>query len=71
MSDISTKTYNLLSTDGQIYKSIVKGMLGGNRTLKLYGHLDCSSAIRVLPGFATVRVFFAHESTAIAPVATV
>jgi len=66
MSDIGTKTYNLLGIDGQIYKSMGKGTLGGNRTLKLYGRLDCSSAIRALPGFAAVRVFFADESTAIA-----
>jgi hypothetical protein len=65
VSDITTKTYTLLGADGQISQSTVKGTLGGNRDLKLYGRLDCSSALRALPGFAAVRVFFADESTTI------
>jgi methylphosphotriester-DNA--protein-cysteine methyltransferase len=43
------------------------GALGGNRRDKIYGRLDCSSARRALPrGYATIRVFFADEATAIA-----
>ncbi|HTO89234.1 MAG TPA: Ada metal-binding domain-containing protein [Thermoanaerobaculia bacterium] len=42
-------------------------MLGGNRRLKIYGRLDCSSAIRALRrGYARHRVFFRDEAAAIA-----
>jgi len=45
----------------------VPGRLGGNRVSKIYGRLDCPSAIRALArGYARRRVFFADEATAIA-----
>ena len=43
------------------------GLFGGNRRLKIYGRLDCPSALRALPrGYAKRRVFFADEAAAIA-----
>ena len=60
------KTYLLLGPDGP-YRSPVKGTLGGYRPKKIYGRLDCSSAVRALPkGYAQRRVFFADEQTALA-----
>lgn len=65
MSDTATKTYRLLGADGQTYESPVKGKLGGNRDLKLYGRLDCPCALRNPTAFARVRVFFADEDASI------
>jgi hypothetical protein len=62
-----SKRYRLLGPDGQVYESLTPGVLGGNRRLKIYGRLDCGSAIRALPqGYAARRVFFADEAHAIA-----
>jgi hypothetical protein len=61
------KQYRLLGADGMLYFSATPGQLGGNSKLKIYGKLNCSSAIRALPqGYAAIRVFFADEQTAIA-----
>ena len=59
--------YTLLGADGCPYASEVKGMLGGNSELRIYGQLDCWSALRwVGRGYERIRVFFADEETAIA-----
>jgi methylphosphotriester-DNA--protein-cysteine methyltransferase len=60
--------YTLLGADGEPYPSDTPGALGGNRRARIYGRLDCSSARRALRGggYATWRVFFADEATAIA-----
>lgn len=61
------KSYNLTSPDGSTYESAIPGELGGNSRDKIYGSLDCSSAIRALPkGYASHRVFFKDEAAAIA-----
>ena len=61
------KTYFLTHADGSIAPSSVPGSFGGNRASKIYGRLDCASAIRALArGYAKRRVFFADEATAIA-----
>jgi methylphosphotriester-DNA--protein-cysteine methyltransferase len=59
----------LLGADGRAYQSPAKGLLGGNRRGKLYGRLDCPSALRAVKRgrtYAQHRVFFADEATAIA-----
>ena len=57
--------YKLLSTRGEIIESAEPGALGGNCRLRIYGRLDCPSALRALPkGYAKHRVFFADEATA-------
>ena len=59
--------YRLLQPDGTLRESEKPGTLGGNRTLKIYGRLDCARAIASLPlGYANHRVFFADEAAAIA-----
>jgi len=59
--------YLLTRADRTIAPSAVPGRLGGNRASRIYGRLDCPSAIRALArGYAKRRVFFADEATAIA-----
>jgi hypothetical protein len=58
------KMYRLLGPAGP-YESATPGQLGGNRRLRIYGRLDCSSANRALAkGYKAIRVFFADEATA-------
>ena len=60
-------SYRLTQPDGSVVESDVPGPLGGNRRLKIYGRLDCPSALRALSrGYAKRRVFFADEAAAIA-----
>ena len=62
------KTYKLLAADGSTYESIKPGTVGGHRRLRIYGRLDCRSAIShlVRGDYARHRVFFADEAAAIA-----
>lgn len=58
--------YHLLQPDGTFVESEVPGTLGGNVTLRLYGRLDCESAVNALHrGYAKHRVFFKDEQAAI------
>jgi methylphosphotriester-DNA--protein-cysteine methyltransferase len=45
-----------------------RGTLGGHRKTRIYGRLDCPSALRAIErgGYVKHRVFFADEATAIA-----
>jgi Metal binding domain of Ada len=66
---LTTRTYRLLGMEGRSYQSKIKGVLGGNARLKIYGRLDCPSALRAVargPTYARHRVFFADEASAIA-----
>lgn len=60
--------FTLIGADGGPYASAVPGTLGGNRRGKLYGRLDCPSALRAIRqgGYVRHRVFFADEATAVA-----
>ena len=62
------KTYTLLGEDRRPYQSGTPGTLGGYRRSKIYGRLDCPSALRAiaLGGYVEHRVFFADEEVAIA-----
>ena len=61
------KRYRLLGADGSVHESDQPGTLGGNRTGRIYGRLDCRSANDALArGYAKRRVFFADEDAAIA-----
>ena len=66
----AVKMYKLLGADGKEYLSETPGTLGGNGKLKIYGRLDCGTAlnsIRKYPGvYEKSRVFFADEKTALA-----
>lgn len=60
--------YKLIDRNGRVYESETKGTLGGHRKLKIYGRLDCPSALRHIAAgrYVKYRVFFADEETAIA-----
>jgi methylphosphotriester-DNA--protein-cysteine methyltransferase len=62
------KRSRLIGPDGAEYGSSVPGTLGGHRRNRIYGRLDCPSALRWLAKGHLVRhrVFFADEETAIA-----
>jgi methylphosphotriester-DNA--protein-cysteine methyltransferase len=64
----SRKLYRLIGADGNEVLSPLPGTLGGHRRNKIYGRLDCPSALRWLAKGHIVkhRVFFADEATAIA-----
>ena len=64
----SLKAYTLLGADGKSYQSASKGQLGGHRRTRVYGRLDCPSALRAIArgGYTRHRVFFAGEQAAIA-----
>jgi len=61
-------SFTLLGRDGRPYASARKGTLGGHRKTKIYGRLDCRTALRAIErgGYVTQRVFFANEADAIA-----
>jgi hypothetical protein len=42
------KTYTLLGRDGKPYESAVPGAWGGHRGNKIYGRLDCATALRAI-----------------------
>ncbi len=60
--------YRLIDRNGNPYNSETPGKFGGHRKLKIYGRLDCPSALRYLAKghYVKYRVFFADEETAIA-----
>lgn len=63
----NVKLYKLLGADGKFFLSSQKGNLGGYCKRKIYGRLDCPSALRFIAKgyYAQHRVFFANEATAI------
>ena len=58
--------YRLMGADGRPYWSPTPGALGGHARNRIYGRLDCPSALRWLARghYAAHRVFFADEATA-------
>ncbi|GAB3424373.1 Ada metal-binding domain-containing protein [Flindersiella endophytica] len=60
--------YTLLDADGRPYHSADPGTLGGHQRNRIYGRLDCPSALRAIAngGYVDQRVFFPDEPTAIA-----
>jgi hypothetical protein len=62
------RDYTLLGPDGRPYRSPTPGTLGGHRRGRLYGRLDCPSALRAIARgrYTGHRVFFADEGTAVA-----
>lgn len=65
---IGERTYRLLGADGRSYVSTVPGTLGGHRKGRIYGRLDCPTALRSIAAghYVKERVFFADEATAVA-----
>jgi methylphosphotriester-DNA--protein-cysteine methyltransferase len=64
----SERTWQLLDAAGQPYVSPTPGTLGGHRRLRIYGRLDCPSALRHIANghYVQQRVFFPDEATATA-----
>ena len=63
------KHYRLRDGDGQEYLSDTPGRFGGHCGTKVYGRLDCPTAVRALSkgdSYRRHRVFFADEPTAVA-----
>ncbi len=62
-----SENYKLINKDNKEYISEVPGILGGNKKLKIYGRLDCPSALRWIEKgyYKKDRVFFLDEKTAI------
>lgn len=62
------RTWQLLGADGQCFHSPVPGTLGGHRRNRIYGRLDCPSALRAIAmgGYVKQRVFFLRETDAVA-----
>ncbi|MCD7764175.1 MAG: hypothetical protein LUI14_13515 [Lachnospiraceae bacterium] len=60
--------YKLTGADNQTYLSEKKGLFGGHNKLKIYGRLDCPSALRHIKNgnYIQHRVFFEDEATALA-----
>lgn len=56
----------MLGADGP-YESSSPGVLGGHRRSRIYGRLDCPSAVRAIAkgGYVAHRVFFASEHDAV------
>jgi len=65
--DTSGKRYTLVGTDGRPYLSESKGALGGHRRMRIYGRLDCKSALSFIARgyYVEHRVFFKDEATAV------
>ena len=60
------RAYTLQGPDGP-YQSATPGSLGGHKPQRLYGRLDCKSALRAIANggpYVKHRVFFADEPTA-------
>jgi methylphosphotriester-DNA--protein-cysteine methyltransferase len=59
--------YKLIDADNQTVSSDTPGTFGGHRGLKIYGRLDCPSALRHIARghYVKHRVFFADEQTAV------
>lgn len=62
------KQFTLIGADGESFLSATKGTLGGHRGTKIFGRLDCPTALRAIArgGFVTHRVFFLDADTATA-----
>jgi hypothetical protein len=60
------RTWTLIGADGRPYVSRMPGTLGGHRRSRIYGRLDCPSALRWIARghYVRHRVFFADETTA-------
>lgn len=63
-----SSAYRLVGPHGQPYLSDTPGTLGGHRRLRIYGRLDCPSALRWIARgrYVRHRVFFADAASAVA-----
>jgi hypothetical protein len=61
------KVYVLLGSDGVLLRSVTPGVCGGHSGLRIFGRLDCPSALRYLRlgYYRKHRVFFAGADVAL------
>ena len=63
-------SYRLTGPDGIARPSDIPGTLGGHRKQKIFGRLDCPSALRAIASgrgtYERNRLFFADRETAVA-----
>ena len=61
------KQYKLIGSDGKSYLSETKGEYGGHKKGKLYGKLNCPTALKWIEKghYVENRVFFANEKDAV------
>ena len=52
--------FTLIGRDGKAFQSRTRGEFGGHRRTRIYGRLDCPSALRAIArgGYVPHRVFF-------------
>jgi len=64
----AARRHTLVGPDGRPRPSDIPGTLGGTTRGRLYGRLDCRSALRAIArgGYVEHRVFFADEADAVA-----
>jgi hypothetical protein len=64
----ASRTYMLIGGDGSKIRSALPGALGGHSRLRIFGRLDCPSALRhlALGHYQKYRVFFADAASALA-----
>jgi hypothetical protein len=62
------RTWRLVGPAGTVRESSTRGTLGGHRKTRVYGRMECPTALRALArgGYRAHRVFFADEATAVA-----
>ncbi len=67
----SVKMFRLLDARGREYLSRRPGRFGGHRRLRIFGRLDCPSALRWIARghYISQRVFFADERAVCMPAA--
>ncbi len=68
LDEAADRGWHLLGSDGQAYRSKIPGRYGGHRRSRIYGRLDCPSALRALArgGYVAHRVFFLDDAEAVA-----
>jgi hypothetical protein len=67
MTAVRVTPFRLVGPDGREHPSDRPGTLGGHRRSRIYGRLDCPSALRALArgGYRAHRVFFADQDSAV------
>ena len=66
-AELQEKKYFLTDSKNHQYLDSIPGVFGGHKRLKIYGKLDCASALRHIANgnYIRHRVFFKDEETAI------
>jgi hypothetical protein len=61
------RNWTLIGQDGKPYQSDSPGTLGGHKGTKIYGRLQCRSALQAIArnGYIKHRVFFLDEDSAV------